>query len=262
MTDTLTMPAAPGARPCGGRCGSAPPFAFTMAFQPVVDVRDRRIYAYEALVRGPDGQGAGWVLAQVTEENRYAFDQACRVRAIELASRLGLDRRLNINFLPNAVYHPEACLQVTLAAAAEHGFPRDLITFEFTEDEQIVDRRHLRSIVDTYRRHGFMTALDDFGAGYAGLSLLADFQTDVLKIDRMLISGIHADPSRQAVVAGVLLIAEKLGMSVVAEGVETAEEACHLMGMGVYRFQGYFFARPQIETLCPDSEIRWDLVCR
>ncbi|WP_019644607.1 EAL domain-containing protein [Novispirillum itersonii] len=251
-----------GARPCGGRCGSKPPFDFTMAFQPVVDVRERRIYAYEALVRGPAGEGAGTVLAQVTDENRYAFDQACRVRAIELAARLGLDRRLNINFLPNAVYHPEACLQVTLAAAAEHGFPRDLITFEFTEDEHIIDRRHLRSIVDTYRRHGFMTALDDFGAGYAGLSLLADFQTDVLKIDRMLITGIQADPSRQAVVAGVLLIAERLGMSVVAEGVETAEEACHLLGMGVHRFQGFFFARPQIETLCPDSAIQWDLVCR
>lgn len=78
-------------------------FPFTMAFQPVVDLVNRRIDGYEALVRGPGGEGAPSVLAQVTEENLYAFDQACRTRAIRLASRLGLDRRLSINFLPNAV---------------------------------------------------------------------------------------------------------------------------------------------------------------
>lgn len=257
MTEKAPLSLMPEERPCGGRCAEGVPFAFTMAFQPVVDVHERRIYAYEALVRGPDGQGAGWVLGQVTPDNRYAFDQACRVKAIALAARLGLDRRLNINFLPNAVYHPEACLQVTLSAAAEYGFPRERITFEFTEDEHIVDRQHLRSIVNTYRQHGFMTALDDFGAGYAGLSLLADFQTDVLKIDRALITGIDADASRQAVVSGVMLIAENLGMSVVAEGVETVGEARQLIRMGVRRFQGYLFARPSVETLCSDDEINW-----
>lgn len=88
-------------------------FPFTMAFQPVVDLQDHRIDAHEALVRGPNGEGAASVLAQLNAENLYAFDQACRIKAIELAARLKLGCQLNINFLPNAVYEPRACIRWT-----------------------------------------------------------------------------------------------------------------------------------------------------
>jgi EAL domain-containing protein (putative c-di-GMP-specific phosphodiesterase class I) len=242
---------------CGGRCADPLDFSFVMAFQPLVDVEARAIYGYEALVRGPGGEGAASVLARVTEANRYAFDQACRVKAITTAARLGLTRRLNINFLPNAVYHPETCIRQTLAAAEDSGFPRDLITFEFTEDEQIVDRDHLKAIIQTYRAYGFRTALDDFGAGYAGLTLLADFQTDYLKIDRCLVSGVDHDRPRQAIVCGLMTTATMLGLSVVAEGVERPEEVAFLRDQGIRLFQGFLFARPQIEALATESEIPW-----
>lgn len=242
---------------CGGACANGVDFAFQMAFQPIVDVSARRIYGYEALVRGPQGEGAAWVLAQVTESNRYAFDQACRVKAIAAAARLGLDRRLSINFMPNAVYHPEACLRLTLAAAAEHGFPPELITFEFTEDERIGDHTHITSIIETYRRHGFTTALDDFGAGFAGLSLLADFQPDRIKIDRHLVTGIDADRPRQAIVQGLVVTTKMLDIALVAEGVERAEERDCLVAMGIDHFQGYLFARPAIGRLVADDEIPW-----
>ena len=242
---------------CNGACADPPGVPMTMAFQPVVDLAARRIYAYEALVRGIDGEAASSVLSQITDTNRYAFDQACRVKAIETASGLGLDRRLNINFMPNAVYHPEACLRLTLTSAHQSGFPLDLITFEFTEDEQIIDREHLKGIIQTYRRHGFQTALDDFGAGYAGLSLLADFQPDTIKIDRCLVDHIDADKPRQAIVAGLLKTAEMLCLTVVAEGVERPEEVATLRDMGVGLFQGFLFARPAIGRLVPDNEINW-----
>ncbi|BCK87523.1 blue light- and temperature-regulated antirepressor BluF [Sideroxyarcus emersonii] len=245
---------------CDGACADSTEFSFVMAFQPVVDIPLRRVYAYEALVRGAEGQSAASVLAQVTEENRYAFDQACRVKAIETAARLGLDRRLNINFMPNAVYHPEACLRLTLKAAQEHEFPLDLITFEFTEDEQIMDRAHLTGIVQTYKAHGFQTALDDFGAGYAGLSLLSDFQPDTIKIDRCLVANVDTEKPRQAIIEGLLRTAEILGISVVAEGVERQKELKTLLGMGIQRFQGFLFAKPAIERLIPDSEINWDVI--
>ncbi len=251
MTECENLP------PCGGGCADGSEFSFVMAFQPVVDIDARRIYAYEALVRGSNGESAASVLAQVTEANRYAFDQACRVTAIRTAARLGLDRRLNINFLPNAVYHPEACLRLTLAAAHEHAFPLDLITFEFTEDEKIIDRDHLKSIIRTYHRHGFQTALDDFGAGYAGLSLLADFQPDTIKIDRCLVANVDIDRPRQAVVAGLLKTAKMLGISVVAEGVERREELTALRDMGIRLFQGFLFARPVISRLIRDDDINW-----
>lgn len=242
---------------CQGECIEQAEFDIVMAFQPVVDIRAGRVYGYEALVRGRNGEGAGQVLAGVNDENRYAFDQKCRVTAIATAAELGLDRRLSINFLPNAVYHPEACLKLTLQAAAEHRFPASLITFEFTENEQIIDRIKLRSIIETYRRHGFMTALDDFGAGYAGLSLLAEFQPEVIKIDRLLVSGIDTMKPKRIIVSALLTMARDLGLSVVAEGVETREEAMTLAEMGVHLFQGYFFARPVIGKLAADHEIGW-----
>ncbi len=143
-----------------------------MAFQPIVDVETGLPFAYEALVRGSDGQSAASVLSSVTRENRYAFDQQCRVAAIEGAVAAGIldtDARLSINFLPNAVYSPVACIQVTLASARASGLPTERLIFEFTENEQMGDVGHVRTIVDAYRRMGFATALDDFGAGHAGL---------------------------------------------------------------------------------------------
>jgi EAL domain-containing protein (putative c-di-GMP-specific phosphodiesterase class I) len=228
-----------------------------MAYQPLVDTATRRIYGYEALVRGPNGESAGSVLSQVTRENVYAFDQACRVKAIHTAAALGLDRQLSINFMPNAVYHPVACLRLTIAAAAESGFPVERITFEFTENERVHDRAHLKSIVESYRGHGFKTALDDFGAGYAGLSLLADFQPDVIKLDRALVAEIDASKPRRAIVAGVMATANALGLKVVAEGVERREEAATLQDLGITLFQGFLFARPQVERLVKDDEIPW-----
>lgn len=228
-------------------------FDFTMAFQPIVDLETRRPFAYEALVRGPNGEGAGTILAQVNDGNRYRFDQACRVKAIELASRLGLHRLenclLSINFMPNAVYRPETCIRATLEASREFGFPTERLMFEVTEGERVADPSHLVNIFNEYRRQGFTTAIDDFGAGYSGLNLLATFQPQVLKLDMELTRDICNHAARQAIVAGVLLVAQRLGITVIAEGVETQSECDCLAAMGVRYIQGYLFARPGFESL-------------
>jgi EAL domain-containing protein (putative c-di-GMP-specific phosphodiesterase class I) len=232
------------------RDGAPLPFTFTMAFQPIVDLTAGRIWGYEALVRGPEGQSAASVLSQVTDETMYKFDQACRVRAIELAGTL-LPRddntMLSINFMPNAVYEPAACIRASLEAARRVGFAHDRLMFEFTEDERVKDTAHVANIVAEYRRQGFLTALDDFGAGYAGLNLLANFQPDLIKIDMALIRGIDTDQVRQAIVAGIIGIARALGLKVIGEGVETATEVAVLRAAGLSLFQGYYFAKPQIE---------------
>ncbi|WP_345061926.1 EAL domain-containing protein [Acidovorax lacteus] len=229
------------------------PFEFSMAFQPIMDLRQNRPFAYEALVRGPQGEPAATVLSQVDDENRYRFDQACRVKAIELASRLGLadlpDCRLSINFLPNAVYRAETCIRATMEATHTFAFPHNRIMFEVTEGEQLTNGAHLRSIFDEYRRQGLMTAIDDFGAGYAGLTMLAQFQPHVLKIDMELIRNVHEDPVRQAIVAGIALVCQRLNIDLVAEGVETHAESSYLSQLGIYLQQGYLFARPGWESL-------------
>lgn len=230
-------------------------FSFTMAFQPIVDIRTESVFAHEALVRGPTGEGAASILERVTDENRYAFDQAARLRAIELASRLGMTERLSINFLPNAVYHPANCIRATLAAARRHAFPVDRIVFEITEGERVADHAHLLGIVREYKSQGFQVAIDDFGAGWSGLRLLADFQPHILKLDMELTRGIDADAPRRAIVAGVLMTAAALGITVIAEGIETPAEADTLRAMGVHLFQGYLFARPAFERLVGRLEI-------
>ena len=198
------------------------------------------------------GESALSVLSQVTEENRYAFDQQCRVRAIETASRAGIldgPARLSINFLPNAVYSPLACIQLTLKTAAAHGFPTDRLIFEFTENEQMADPAHVANIVASYQKMGFGTALDDFGAGHAGLNLLARFQTDIIKLDMDLIRGLDESLPRRIIVAGVVRMCAELGVEVIAEGIETQGELAALRAIGVRYIQGYLLARPGFETL-------------
>ena len=238
---------------CDG-CGTASKldFDFSMAFQPIYDAVAGRVWGYEALVRGLAGEGAYSVLSQVSPEQKYRFDQDCRVKAIELASRLfpaDEPLMLSINFMPNAVYEPAACLRATLSAARRNNFPTSAIMFEFTENEEVADTAHLQNIITEYRKHGFTTAIDDFGAGHAGLGLLVDFQPDLLKIDMKLLRDVDTSPARQAVVDGIVGIAEKLDITVLAEGIETEAEYLMLKAAGIRLFQGYWFAKPAFEEL-------------
>ena len=224
-----------------------------MAFQPIVDAAAGEVFAYEALVRGASGESAGWVLEQVTADRLYQFDQTCRVLAITTAAQLGLQARLSINFIPNAVYQPATCLRMTLAAARRVGFPIDRLMFELTEGEKIVDPAHALSILAYYHQQGFTTAIDDFGAGFAGLGLLAQFQPQILKIDMELVRGIGHHRAKQVIVASVLRMAQELGCRIVAEGVETVDEYRWLRGAGVELFQGYLIGRPALGALpAPD----------
>lgn len=235
--------------------GAAFGSSFTMAFQPIMDTRRGAVFAHEALVRGSDGSGAGSVLSLVDPNNRYAFDQQCRVRAIELAARLfPRDEmpHLSINFMPNAVYEPRACIRQTLETARRTDFPLDRIIFEFTEVEKL-DTAHLLNILKSYREIGFKTAIDDFGAGYSGLNLLTRFQPDIVKLDMDLIRGIDTDRVKQIVVSRTLDMLRDLGVTVVCEGVETAGELEVLRDLGVDLLQGYFIARPTFEGLSPIS---------
>jgi EAL domain-containing protein (putative c-di-GMP-specific phosphodiesterase class I) len=237
---------------CQG-CRSNPQtdLAFSMAFQPIVDMRTGLPFAHEALVRGLGGEGAGQVLGLVDADNRYRFDQQCRVRAIELAAELFPRHampHLSINFMPNAVYEPRACIRQTLETARRTNFPLDRIIFEFTEVEKL-DTTHVLNILRSYREIGFKTAIDDFGAGYSGLNLLTSFQPDLVKLDMDLIRGIDTDRVKQVVVRHTIAMLNDLGVTVVCEGVETASELNVLTDLGVNLIQGYYIARPTFEGL-------------
>lgn len=239
-----------GTPACNG-CGDAQAlgFSFSYAYQPIVDLATGSVFGHEALVRGPAGESAGSVLAQLSDTNRYRFDQACRVKAIKGAAQLGVRERLSINFLPNAIYQPEVCIRTTLEAARAHDFAVQRIIFEATEGEVISDGRRLSHILREYQRMGFLTAIDDFGAGYAGLNLLADFQPDIIKLDMALVRGVDSSRPRQAIARGVLRICEELSIRPLAEGVETLAERDFFLNEGVTLMQGYLFSRPAFQGL-------------
>ena len=114
--------------------------------------------------------------------------------------------------MPNAIYQPEICIRTPIEAARTQGFQLERIIFEVTEGERVEDGPWLAEILREYKRCGLLTAIDDFGAGYAGLTLLANFQPDLVKIDMELVRNIDRSHSRQAIVKGLTLIAKQAGI--------------------------------------------------
>ena len=223
--------------------------AVSFAFQAIVDVAAQRTYSYEALIRGQDGQPAHRIFKQVPESALYAFDDAARIQALDLAARLRLECCLNLNCLPRSLYHSSTALASTAEAALRHGFALEQIILEVTEGEMIDDHARFIAAVNEFRAQGLKLAIDDFGAGYSGLNLLVEFQPDVLKLDMALVRGIESRGPRQAVVRAILGACADLGIDVIAEGVETANEYDWFMQEGVRLFQGYLFGKPVFERL-------------
>lgn len=197
--------------------------AFSYAFQPIVNVEARQVVSYEALVRGPGNEPAFHVLDCVPMFNKYQFDQDSRVAAIARAAKLGLDCHLNLNFLPQGLYAAPASISATLDAAVENNVPIEHLNLEVTEEEVITDCAHFAAKLNEYRRLGLKITIDDFGAGYAGLNLLAELQPDQVKIDMNLVRGIDKHGPRQAIVCAVTQVCADLGIDVIAEGIETVQ---------------------------------------
>jgi EAL domain-containing protein (putative c-di-GMP-specific phosphodiesterase class I) len=151
--------------------------------------------------------------------------------------------------MPNAVYEPAACIRTSLETARRVGFDTRRIMFEFTENERMVDTKHVARIIAEYKRLGFITAIDDFGAGHAGLNLLANLQTDLIKIDMEIIRGVTDSAARRAIIAGILVMARALDITIIAEGIETEAELATLRDAGIDLFQGFLFAKPALEDL-------------
>jgi EAL domain-containing protein (putative c-di-GMP-specific phosphodiesterase class I) len=224
---------------------------FTFAFQPIVDTNRREVLSYEALIRGLGGEPAYQVLQQISAERLFAFDQRVRVEAIGLAMRLQLDRHLNLNFLPGSIDSSAQSILTTLEAAGRASLPIDRLVLEVVEGEVIHDHSRFTGLVNQYRALGLRVAIDDFGAGYSGLNLLADFQPDQVKLDMKLICGIERHGPRQSIVRAVGGICSELGIDVIAEGVETEAEYAWLTSQGIHLFQGYLFAKPAFECFPP-----------
>jgi len=224
-------------------------FEFSFAFQPIVDVRNREIISFEALVRGPRGEPSASVFAQVPKDNFLKFDEICRKKAIYLASRLKIPNQLNLNLAAPGIYEVDLNITATFRASIQSGIAVENIVFEVLETESLTDQRNLLKYLQIIQDFGFKTAIDDFGVGYSGLKLLVDYQPNYIKIDRYMISNIHQDIVKQSIFSGIQQICKPLSIELVAEGVECAEEYHWLLDSGISIFQGYYFSRPVFEAL-------------
>lgn len=225
------------------------------ALQPIFHA-DGRQFGHEALLRGRELDGtlipAGPLFAAAAEtELLFTVDLIARRLALESHVRAG-SGALFVNFDPQSIYDPTYCLRETEAHVRKLGLePADVI-FEVTESGEVRDRDHLRRILRFYRDAGFRVALDDVGAGFAGLSMLLEVRPDVIKIDMQLIRGVDHDRYRQSVVGHLIGIARDVGALSVAEGIETEAERRWVVDAGVDLLQGYLLGRPFI----PDDRHR------
>ena len=222
---------------------------FSFAFQPIVELPSGDVFAYEALLRGSKGEPANQVFERFLTLDPVLFDVACRARAVAVAAQVGIDARLSLNFPPSAALTAAGGLCSTLAEAQRFSFAPQRIIIEVTESDAVADPAGFASIMNEYRRAGVTLAIDDFGAGYAGLSLLAEFQPDIVKLDQGLARSIPSHGPRQAIVRAILQVCFDLGIDVVIEGIETLDEYRWFADEGVSLFQGYLFARPEFEGL-------------
>jgi EAL domain-containing protein (putative c-di-GMP-specific phosphodiesterase class I) len=222
---------------------------FTFAFQPIVDTQAREVVSYEALIRGPGNESAYQILSQVPADTMFAFELKASVKAISLAMQLGVSCNLNLNFLPRSLYSSAESIITTLEAAKRVNLPVNRIVLEVVESEIIDETSHFTELINEYRRLGLLAAIDDFGAGYSGLNLLAAFQPDQVKLDMKLIHGIERHGPLQAIVRAINMICLDLGIDLIAEGVETEPEYAWLASQGIHLYQGYLFAKPGFESL-------------
>ena len=226
------------------------PGALASHYQPIVDVASSQPVAYEALLRLTDADGpvapGPLFAAAATGGWAQALDQVARCTAIEGAAGWLRRARLFVNFVPSSIYDPAVCLRTTEEAASRAGVSMDQLTFEVIETESIRDIPHLRSIFRRYHEMGAQVALDDVGAGHASLDVAEELRPDVIKLDgRIVRAAVHDDRALAFVERAVAFA--RTGdppVTVLAEGVEDAEQLALVRDAGVDLVQGWHLGRP------------------
>jgi blue light- and temperature-responsive anti-repressor len=236
------FPPATASKPSGEE-----PYAF--AFQPILNVTDDSIFSYEALVRGLKEESAIDVIKKIPSTGLPAFHDRSCVLALHWAAYRGLSTRLNLNIMPSVASSSPSSIAAILNAAERFQISPKQIVLEILESEFIDSLKDLSAALRDYRSTGLLFAIDDFGAGYAGLNLLAEFQPDFLKLDLRLVRDVEKKGPKQAIIRGIRRTCMDLGIEVIAEGVETESEFRWLQAEGIRLFQGYLFARPAFEKL-------------
>jgi diguanylate cyclase (GGDEF)-like protein/PAS domain S-box-containing protein len=233
-----------------------------LAFQPIVALTTQRVASFEVLLRWdhpelglvspaefvPIAEDAGMIVSI----GRWVFERTCAQLARWHAEGGGLrDLRLSVNAAVQEIVQSDYCdfIERTIA---RHGLAPGAITLEITESAILRSDRASRETVDRLRTAGLRLAIDDFGTGYSSLRYLQAFPFDYLKIDGSFVRGKDGDLASEPIVAMIVALGKSIGVSVIAEGVETERQAASLLRLGCASGQGFLFGRPAAASAVPD----------
>ncbi len=232
-------------------------------YQPLVDLKSGEVAGFEALARWTHedrGEISPVEFIPVAEESgliltlgRWAMDKAAQTLAdwdAKAGAKLPLYVGVNLSAIQVA---RDDIADVVASALRSSGLSGDRLTLELTESSIVQDPARAIRVFEALKALDATVAMDDFGTGYSSLAYLQRLPIDVLKIDRSFVTGMMRDPDSVAIVRAVLSLADALGMSTTAEGIETVELATTLAALGCSSGQGYFFAKP----LEPDAALAY-----
>jgi diguanylate cyclase (GGDEF)-like protein/PAS domain S-box-containing protein len=225
---------------------------FEVHYQPEVALDSNRIVGVEALVRWrhpergllppADFVGAAEESGAIVEIGRQVLAESC-ARLAEWSAVGGFDLTVAVNLSARQLADPGLVEFIRQTLERHHLEPSRLV-LEMTESTLVDDTDRASDVFTALRDLGVRVAIDDFGTGYSSLVYLKRFPADVLKVDRSFVDGLGTDPGDSAIVAAVVRLAHRLDLTVIAEGVETAEQLAHLRRLGCEQGQGYVWGRP------------------
>jgi diguanylate cyclase (GGDEF)-like protein/PAS domain S-box-containing protein len=224
---------------------------WALHYQPILELATGRMQGVEALIRWiePDGTmvppGDFIPLAEELGLIEAIGDWVVRelVYQAQAWSELDIDLDVSFNLSPRQFWQPDLA-QGILERIREGGVDPSRVVVEITESSAMNDPDKAQAILEDLHAGGLRIAIDDFGTGYSSLARIRDMPVDVLKIDRSFVSGVDVDPQNQSIVSAFIELARGLGMTTLAEGIETEGELAFLLERGCVMGQGFYFSKP------------------
>jgi EAL domain-containing protein (putative c-di-GMP-specific phosphodiesterase class I) len=224
-------------------------------FQPVFELSRRTVLGFEALSRGPSGTPYHMPLRlfEMASQSDLVFelDRKCRRRALEASRQLPRDALLFVNVFPSAMYDPEFQGAPLLRLLRELDLRPDRVVLEITEKYAIENYGLFAEALEEFTKLGFQIAVDDVGAGYSGLEKIAHLNPRYLKLDRELIKDIDSSYIRREMARALKAFADKIGSTIIAEGIEREGELRTLIELGIDYGQGFLLGRPMAGVTIP-----------
>lgn len=233
----------------------------TAHFQPISSIEKQTVFAYEALCRTLDPNPFNNIEVMFDFAHKSGLtlplDMYCRENALAIASKQNLcntNSLLFINICPTTLTHPDHSIGTTEFFCQEYNIDKSRVVLEITEQEAVSNFSLFSQTVEHYRKCGFKIAIDDFGAGYGGLKMLSVLEPDFVKIDRHFFKDTKKSKINFNLIDAIFTACHRIGIDVIAEGIETAQDLEVCREIGIDLVQGYYIARPAPELL-PSSHI-------